>query len=104
MQTQYCANLHTIDKIISFEGTTYSDSTFRYSPKLANIIFEGTIAKDINFIDNPLTHDSLMSIINALKDFSGTTTTKTLSLHADAKARLSEAEIAIATQKGWSLL
>ena len=50
-----------------------------------------------------LTHESLLSIINALKDYSGTTTTKTITFHATAKAKLTDAEKAIATQKGWNL-
>jgi hypothetical protein len=44
-----------------------------------------------------------MSIINALKDYSGSGTTYKLTLHAIAKTRLSEADIAIATQKGWTI-
>jgi hypothetical protein len=44
-----------------------------------------------------------MSIINALKDYSGTSETRTLTLHAWAKARLSESDIATATQKGWTI-
>ena len=51
-----------------------------------------------------LTHDSLMSIINALYDYSGTTTTRTVTLGTDNKNKLTEAEIAIATQKGWSVI
>jgi hypothetical protein len=82
-------------------------NTFLYCASLSNLTFteDSIIAADINLsYSSLLTHDSLMSTINVLKDFSGTTTTKTLTLHAAAKARLTDAEIAIATQKGWSLL
>ncbi|MBQ9757173.1 MAG: hypothetical protein IJW15_01990 [Clostridia bacterium] len=57
----------------------------------------GTLAKA------PLVLESAQSVINALKDYSGTTTTRTLTLHAEAKARLSDSDIAIATQKGWTV-
>ena len=65
---------------------------------------DSVIGANISFAQsNKLSHDSLMSIINALKDFSSTTTTKTLTLHANSKALLTDSEKAIATQKGWTL-
>lgn len=45
-----------------------------------------------------LTHESLMNVINNLATVS---VTKTLRLHSDSIAKLSDAEIAIATNKGW---
>ena len=61
----------------------------------------GTIGNDFNFAySSNLTHDSLMNIINCLIT---TSTTKTLKLHATAKAKLTDAEIAIATEKGWTI-
>ena len=88
------------------EKCTNFGSTFHYCSSLSKLTFteDSVIAANINLsYSSSLTHDSLMSIINALKDFSGTTTTKILSLHAYAKARLTDAEIAIATQKGWTV-
>jgi hypothetical protein len=63
--------LETIDKlIISDDGTTTFVSTFASDWELKNITFEGVIGQDIDFKNcSKLTHDSLMSIINALKDF-----------------------------------
>ncbi|MBQ9096942.1 MAG: hypothetical protein IJY55_00920, partial [Clostridia bacterium] len=52
---------------------------------------------------NNLTFDSLVSIILALKDYSGTSTTKTVTLGATNLAKLTDSEKAIATQKGWTL-
>lgn len=101
---QASTQLHTIDKIIVNEDTVYATSMFTGCTALANITFEGVIGNNISFIDcKALTHDSLMNIINALKDFSGTTTTKTLTLHANSKALLTDTEKAIATQKGWTI-
>ena len=71
---------------------------------LENITFDGDIGNSINFSTcTKLNHDSLMSIINHLKDFSGTSTTKTCTLGSSNLAKLTDAEKAIATQKGWSL-
>lgn len=58
----------TIDNFIVKESLTYS-STFIYAGRLENIRVSGVIGNDISFDScNKLTHDSLMSIINALKD------------------------------------
>lgn len=101
---QSATKLHTIKKLKCSETTGFTSNTFGSCSSLANIEVEGVIGKSINFANsNLLTHDSLMSIINTLKDYSGSGTTYTLTLHADAKARLSDDEIAIATQKGWTV-
>jgi hypothetical protein len=96
--------LHTI-KIGVREETTYDVNTFR-SVALTNVSFvEGSvIGQNISFqYCDKLTKDSLLNIINVLKDYSGTTTTRTLTLHANAKAILTDSEKAIATQKGWTI-
>ena len=49
-----------------------------------------------------LTHDSLLNIINGLYDISGKATQKIL-LGTDNKAKLTAEEIAIATNKGWTV-
>ena len=99
-----CTLLKTIPLLsVTDKVTNYTDA-FKGCLNLENITMSGTIGPNISFADcSKLTHDSLMSIINALKDYSGTTTTRTLTLHATAKARLTTAEIAIATEKGWTL-
>ena len=99
------ASLKTIDKLILHEGITTYLYAFANSALLQNITIEGTIAGDKFDISSHtnLTHDSLMSIIDALKDYSGTTTTKTITLGATNLAKLTDAEITIATEKGWSL-
>lgn len=102
--------LKTIRKIIVKESTTYT-SAFGGCSALENITFEGVIANNISFSDSPLlTVESMINdegtgIINCLKDFvsEGSTTTCALTLHADAKARLTDAQKAVATEKGWTL-
>ena len=97
--------LQSIEKIILKQsGEQKFNDTFAGCYALREIRFEGVIGNDISFQDSPLlTHDSLMSIINHLKDFSGTTTTMTLTLRTTNLAKLTDAEKAIATQKGWTL-
>jgi hypothetical protein len=96
-------SLHTVEKVILKDEGQNLGNAFFCARALANIEIEGKISADVYFGYSPLTHESLMSIISALKDYSGTTSTYTLTLHADAKARLSDAEKAIITQKGWTL-
>lgn len=70
---------------------------------LENIIFTGTgrICADVNFsVCTKLTHDSLLSIINALSDSSA----HTLTIGSVNKAKLTAAELAVATDKGWTVL
>ena len=99
------SSLKTIDKLIVHEGITSYTDCFAGAIKLQNITIEGTIAGTGFSVSShsELTHDSLMSIIYALKDYSGTTTTKTITLGATNLAKLTDAEKAIATQKGWTI-
>lgn len=98
------SNIETIDKLIVNETNTFTN-TFNNQSKLKNITVEGTIAN--NGIDvhwaTELTHDSIMSFINALKDYSGTSTTRSITFGDTNLAKLTDAEKAIATQKGWTL-
>ncbi|MBR2452587.1 MAG: hypothetical protein IKB32_00855 [Clostridia bacterium] len=98
-------NLITMDNLVLKEdGSQSFTNTFQSCTKLTNIKITGKIGNDVSFSNSPnLTYDSLMSIINALKDYKDTGETRTLTLHADAKGRLSESDIAIATQKGWTV-
>ncbi len=102
----YSTKLHTIDEIILKDdgSQTFTNGPFGNCTSLANVTFTGCIGQNISFSGSPaLTYDSLINVINALKDYSGTTTTRTLTLHATAKAKLSDSDIAIATQKGWTI-
>ena len=98
--------LTTIDKLILKEdGSNALANTFFETYELRNITIEGKIGyRYTSFADcTQLTHDSLMSILNALYDYSESEKTYTLTLGATNLAKLTAAEKAIATQKGWSL-
>ena len=99
----YCNNLKTIDKIISFEGTIYTNANFTSCSQLANITFDGAIATNINFADSSLlTNNSVQSIIDHLKDLTGLTS-QTLTFHADVGARLTDEQKTTITAKNWTL-
>ena len=54
--------------------------------------------------DCPLTHDSCLDVFNKLADKTQTATTSaTLTLKSTTKALMSDTEIAIATNKGWTV-
>lgn len=96
--------LVTIRKITVGTRLTYS-GWFNGCTALTNLTVAGTIGQngfDVSKCTN-LTHDSLMSIINALRDFSGTSTTKTVTLGSTNLEKLTDTEKVIATQKGWTL-
>ena len=101
----FATALETVEKfILKSDGSQYLTNAFNNCPNLKNIIIEGVIGDTISFGNSLLlTHDSLMSIISALKDFSGTSTTMTCTLGTTNLAKLTDAEKAIATEKGWSL-
>ena len=98
-----CKNLETIDKLILRDsGTPTYNGAFIGCTNLKNIVIGGSIRNNIDFKSCILlTHESLMSIINAL--MTNTSGTKTLTLGTDNLDKLSDAEKAIATERGWTL-
>ena len=102
-----CMKAKTIEGI-DLSSATSVISMFDLCSELENITFNGNIK--ITGLDlspcTKLTHDSLMSAINALYDYvsEGTTGTFKLILGSTNLAKLTDAEKAIATQKGWTLL
>ena len=101
-----CTSLHTIEGI-DFSSATKVTNTFGTCSALENIKVNGTIKiTGLSFSAcTLLTYDSLMSIINALYDYAadGSTGTYKLTLGSTNLAKLTDAEKAIATQKGWTL-
>lgn len=103
--------LVTIDKLMLNGDTTYDlDGSFSVCRKLENLTIEGTLGaqKNNRFSLNDctkLSHDSLMSVIRALKDYAGQApaTTPSLILGSTNIAKLTNDELAIATNKGWAV-
>lgn len=94
--------LRTIRKL-TVDGLTTFTRTFYKCAALENLTIGGTIGQngfDVSACTK-LTHDSLMSIINALE--AKTSGTWTVTLGTTNLAKLTDAEKAIATQKGWTL-
>lgn len=99
----YKSKVVTIDKLKISETTPIHTAMFNFCYYLANLTIEGTIAQNINLNSANLEHDSIISVINALKNYSGSGTTYTCTLGTKNLPKLTDAEKAIATQKGWTL-
>lgn len=97
-----CNALHTIARIGVDENTRFYRA-FIGCYELQNLTVDGVIGQDGFDVgtSTKLTHDSLMSIINALE--SKTEGTWTVTLGATNLAKMTDAEKAIATEKGWTL-
>lgn len=97
-----CFYLKTIRLLKVSENLSISSWFYKCS-ELESITFEGVIGQNgLNLQYSPkLTHDSLMSVINVLKDNSGTDTWNTITLGAANLAKLTEAELEIMTNKQW---
>lgn len=106
----FCDDLTTIQGInlssaVSTEASSSYNSPlyniFYYDSKLQNITFYGSINASLDLSSSTvLTHDTLMSAINALGQ---TSITKTLTLGQSNLDKLTDDEKAIATSKGWTL-
>jgi hypothetical protein len=102
----WCSNLHTVAVMRCKKEGGYTNP-FSSCSELRNITIDGVIGKNFTMMHCPLlTIESLRSIISALYDFvgNGETTTQTLTLHADAKARLTADDVKAITDKGWTLV
>ena len=102
-----CKKLTTIQNLNLTNATSSSslNSTFYNCSALVNLNIVGTInATGLSLSSSPLlTHDSLMSVINALADKTGVSGTWKVTLGATNLAKLTADEIAIAEGKGWTL-
>ncbi len=94
-----------IEKLIVSEQTPWSD-TFISCSKLTEVRFEGQIGTDgLSFAHSKqLSYESLMSVIGCLKDYSSEGTTHTVTLGAENLEKLTDAEKAMATEKGWTVV
>lgn len=98
-----CSNLTTVEGI-DFSSCTDFYEVFDYCDHLENLTVNGSIQEDISLnACVKLTRESLLSVINALKDYSEASTVKQLAMPQKALDRLTEEDIAIATAKGWTV-
>ena len=99
-----CTKLVTVEELVLYDKTLTYTNMFQNCTALTNLTISGVIANNFKLSwCTKLTHDSLMSVINHLKDFTGTSTTKTLTLGTTNLDKLTDEEKAIATDKGWTL-
>ncbi len=93
--------------VLKADGTNTFSDTFRGCSYLEEIRITGIIGQNGFSVSDStrLSYDSLMSIVNALKDYSADTSGASwvVTLGATNLAKLTNEEKAIATQKGWSL-
>jgi len=99
--------LKTIEELTVSEKTTYTGaSSFANCTALTRLIMTGTLATnglDLHW-STLLDKESLLSIINVMQDKSSVGGTWTVTLGSENLAKLTDAEKAIATQKGWTLV
>ncbi len=96
--------LVSVDKIILREDGSQTTPSFNGMPSLVDIRFEGKFGQSVSFaMSQYLSVDSLQSIVDALKDMTGATA-QTLTLHASAGARLTDAQKASISAKNWTVV
>lgn len=101
-----CEYITTIDKVILKNDGSQKPNVFKYMYNLKNLTIEGVIGQNgLNIQWSPLSHDSLMSIINALADKSADTsgTDWLVTIGGANYKKLTDEEIEIAENKGWRL-
>ena len=96
-------SIKSIRKLI-IPNAIAGNSMFHNMSSLEDIVIEGTLkGNDISLSSSTkLTHDSLMSFINALMDYSGTTTTYKITLGSKNIEKLTADELKIIEDKGWT--
>lgn len=94
--------LKTIRKLIVSE--TVNMSGFQSCSALENLTVEGQIGTNVNLQWSPLlTNESVQSVIDHLADLTGADS-KTLTLHADVKAALTQSQLDAVAAKNWVLV
>ena len=99
-----CTKLVTIEKLKWNDNITIKEQFANNATKLQNVTLEGTFKESISFITNSALSDaSIQNIINCLADLTGGTA-QTLTLHANAGAKLTDEQKATITAKNWTLV
>ena len=96
----YCSKLITLDCSTWDVSNATTLTMLNQLPKLTNFNAPMNISTDITFNSNNLTVTSLMSIINNLSTI---TETHILTIGSTNLAKLTDEQIAIATNKGWTV-
>ena len=104
-------SLEYVEKLIlpPVKDLAFKNGGFGNCRNLKHITFENKFLSAVQFHQCPLlTHESLINILNALYDYvngelDGSSKDKTLTLGTINLEKLTDAEKAIATQKGWTL-
>lgn len=102
-----CSSLVAIHNPLNVSSlTSQMDSSFTGCANLEYLRFSGTLRVDTWLSGAPkLTVDSLLSVINSLADLNqeAVPVTKKITFSARNKAKLSAAQLALVTDKGWVL-
>ena len=91
---------------LNLSNITTWDSCFYNTGMPTNSIdvtFSGTLNANATLNHDSISAQSLISIISCLADLTGTGNTRTLTLGATNQAKLTAAQIAVATGKGWTI-
>ena len=100
--------LKSIEKLIlKSDGSQTFTNTFTGLSSLEHMIVEGTIGKNgvILSSSSKLDKESLLSVLNALQDKTGDTSeTWKITIGTTNKKKLTDAEVAIATDKNWQVV
>lgn len=97
-----CSSLLSIPQL---DATTIASTTYGFNGCTSLVFIKGftNLSKTLSLSEcTRLSHDSLMNVINNLKDLTGFTA-QTLTLGSTNLAKLSAAEKAVATNKNWTL-
>lgn len=96
-----CAALETVENVLDVSETTTTTYAFKDCIALANCYLRG-LRTGISFEFSPaLSKDSVLFLF---ENAQAADTPQTITLHADTFAQLTEAEIAVATEKGFSVV
>lgn len=97
--------LTMIDRVIVEENTVFTNC-FDGDTALKQVIFQGVIGQNGLDVSDCICLNtySIQSIVECLKDYSGSSTTRTVTLGPENLAKLTAQEIADARAKGWKLI
>ena len=100
-----CSSLVAIHEPLNVSSiTSQMDTTFTGCANLEVLTFSGTLRVDTWLSGAPkLTVASLLSVIDSLADLTGTGVSKKITFGARNKAKLSAAQLALVTDKGWTI-